>query len=627
MTMATVTTHSETAPRIRVIFAALMLVVLLAALDGTIVSTSLPTIVTDLGGLEHISWVVTAYLLAQTVVTPLYGKLGDLYGRKVMLLIALVVFLAGSALCGLAQGMTSLIVFRFLQGLGGGGLIVGAQAVIGDVVSPRERGRYQGLFGAVFGVATVIGPLLGGGLTSSLSWRWIFYVNLPFGLLALFVIATVLPSAGERVSHPIDWPGAAALATALSAVVLLVSLGGNSVEWGSPLIPVLGVLAVLAAVAFVGLERRAAEPILPLRLFAIRSVAVATGLGMVVGFALFGSITYLPLFLQRVHGSTPTESGLQLVPMMGGLLVTSIASGRIITRTGRYRVFPIAGTAILTIGLLLLQRLQPETGVLERSLYLLVIGLGLGMVMQVLVLAVQNAVEYRDLGVATSSATLARFIGGSVGVAILGAIFTARLESESNAAIGVDAAYTTAIHEVFLIAAGGAAVAFALAWLLEEVPLRRSVGTAGPQEAFAAPRQTESLIEITRQIGVLVGRDRRRENAEDLARRAGLTLSAASTFVLWRLSAEPGASAERIVDGWDVEVAVVEDGVAALTQDGLVDDSRNVTAAGGEVLIRLREARRARLAEHLEGWSPDRDPELTELVHRLSRELDVPVPA
>jgi len=484
------------APRIRLIFPALMLVLLLAALDQTIVSTALPTIVGDLGGLAHLSWVVTAYLLASTVAGPLYGKLGDLYGRKKVLQAAILIFLAGSMLCGLAQSMTQLIAFRALQGLGAGGLMVVTLAVVGDIIPPRERGKYQGYFGGVFGVSTVVGPLLGGFFVDNLSWRWIFYVNVPVGAAALTMIAIAFHPRAARRHHRMDYGGAALLAAALTSVILFTSLGGTTWAWGSPQMVALLVLSLMLVPVFVLVESRAAEPILPLSLFRNHTFSVTSVVGFIVGFALFGAVTYLPLYLQVTKGASPTKSGLELTPLMAGVLISSITSGQLISRLGRYRFFPIAGTAVMTVGMFLLSRLEVGTGTAVAAAYALVLGLGLGMVMQVLILAVQNAVDPAVMGVATSGSTLFRQIGGSIGVALFGTIFANGLHADLAARLPAGAhiartinpagirrlpqaihaavvdAYAAALHPVFLTAAGVSFLAFLLTWLLREVPLR-----------------------------------------------------------------------------------------------------------------------------------------------------------
>jgi len=507
----------EPAPRVRLIFGALMLVILLASLDQTIVATALPTIVGDLGGLEHLSWVVTAYLLASTITGPLYGKFGDLYGRKPTLQVAIVIFLVGSMLCGIAQNMPELISFRAVQGLGAGGLITTTIAVVGDIIPPRDRGRYQGIFGAVFGVSTIVGPLLGGFFVDNLSWRWIFYVNLPVAAVAMVVIGAVFHTRAERVEHAVDYAGAALLAGGLSAVVLFTSLGGTTFAWSSSESIVLAVLGVVLLAVFLVAERRASEPILPLELFRNRIFSVCAGIGFIIGLALFGSVTYLPIFLQVVKGQSPTASGLQLTPMMGGLLVTSIVSGRLISRFGRYKPFPVAGTAVMTVGMVLLSRLDIHSTGPYAALSMLVLGLGLGMVMQVLVLAVQNAVDYRHMGVATSGSLLFRQVGGSIGIALFGAIFANRLRGNlashlppgasvpktvSPAAVahlppavhaGYVQAVSAALHPVFVVAAIVAVFSFLLTFLLREVPLRDSTRPLDGEE-FAAAGSEESRL-------------------------------------------------------------------------------------------------------------------------------------
>lgn len=414
--------------QILVVLSGLMLGMLLAALDQTIVSTALPRITSDLGGQQHLAWVVTAYLLTSTASTPLYGKVSDIYGRKIIFQIAIVVFLAGSVLAGASQDMAELIATRALQGLGAGGLMTLAMAIVGDVISPRERGRYQGYFGAVFGLASVAGPLLGGFFTESLSWRWVFYINVPLGAIALVVTSVVLDIPFHRRNHKVDYGGAGLLVASTSALLLALSLGGkehhSGYAWGSPQIIGLFVIAAILAFAFVWWESIASEPILPLRLFRNKVFTLANAIGFILGFAMFGAIVYLPLYLQDVRGASPTLSGLQLLPLMVGVLTASIGSGRIITKIGRYKMFPIIGLTLTAIGFGLMSLVKAHTPYLEISGAMLVIGLGMGCVMQVLVLAIQNSVDYADLGVGTSSNAFFRSMGSSLGVAVFGALVT-----------------------------------------------------------------------------------------------------------------------------------------------------------------------------------------------------------
>jgi len=640
---------------LRLVFGGLMLVMFLAALDQTIVATALPTIVTDLGGLNHISWVVTAYLLAQTVVTPLYGKLGDMYGRKIVLQGALIVFLIGSALCGLSQNLDELIAFRALQGLGGGGLIVSAQAAIGDVVPPRERGRYTGLFGAVFGLASIAGPLLGGFLTTNLSWRWIFYVNLPLGVAALFVLAATLPAASARVHHTIDYVGTALLAAGLAGIVLATSLGGTSYAWGSPTVVALAAGGALLLALFALFERRAPEPVLPPRLFRNRVFAVTSLVGLIVGFALFGAVTYLPLFLQVVKGATPTGSGLQLVPLMGGLLVTSIVSGQVITRTGRYKPFPIVGTGVMVVGLYLLSTIEASSSQGLIYLFMFVLGLGLGMVMQVLVLAVQNAVSYSDLGVATSGATLFRSIGGSLGTATLGAIFANRLSTElhrylpasvaastGNGAqvnpqqiahlpttlrVGYLHAFTSSLSTVFLVASGITVAAFLASWFIRQLPLRDTVASGDLADTYAAPRDSDSLAEVANMIGRLDRREGAREILTRVAARAGVSLGPAACWLLARLSDDDAPSLATLADTAGVDVQTLSAAEDELRQAGLIAAAPGtaagdrLTADGRATLARLTSTGEQRLADLLEDWRPEEHEELARLIATLAREF------
>jgi EmrB/QacA subfamily drug resistance transporter len=660
--------RTERAPRLGVIFTGLMLVMFLAALDSTIVATALPTIVGDLGGLTKLSWVTSAYLLAQTAVTPLYGKLGDLLGRKRVLQSAVVLFLIGSALCGLAQSMTELIAFRAVQGLGAGGLIVLVQASVGDVVSPRERGRYQGLFGAVFGVSSVAGPLLGGILVEHVSWRAIFYVNLPFGLLALAVLGATLPTVARTTRPAIDYLGAGTLAAAVSAIVLVASLGGTTWAWGSPQVVLVAALGVLLLGVFVLVERRAAEPVLPLAVMRDAVFRVAFALSLVVGFALFGAVTFLPLFFQSVYEASPTDSGLRLIPLMGGLVATSIVSGRLISRYGRYKIFPVIGTAVMAVGLALLSTLHVDTSAAQIDAYLLVLGLGLGLVMQVLVLAVQNAVDFSVLGAATSGVTLSRGIGGSLGTAVFGAIFSSGLISALHELLGAPGAshgslgagsashgslgaagaqlahgarlsgaqvaqlpaaargayqqaYVQALHPVFLVAAGVAAVGFLLSLRLRERPLRATAeASQGLERTLAVPCNADSLAEIDRSLSMLVGRERRRSFNVHVAERAGVDLSSGAVWALSRFATLGIPATRELARAMGVDEVRVAEVQGELVQCGLLDDDE-LTPAGVASADQILSARREELHVLLSDHGDQREPEVTGLLERMAVEL------
>lgn len=483
--------------RRNLIFVAIVLGMLLAALDQTIVATALPTIVADLGDAGHQSWVVTSYLLASTIVTALAGRLGDLYGRKRVFQAAIIFFVVGSALCGLSQSMTMLVGARALQGIGGGAITVTASALIGEVVPLRERGRYQGILGAVFGVTTVIGPLLGGYFTDYLTWRWAFWVNVPISVVVIFVAAAAIPALTASAKPVIDYSGITFVGLGAAGLTLATSWGGTLYAWGSPTIIGLFVGAALALGIFVVVERRAAEPILPIRLFASPVFTVCCVLSFVVGFAMLGALTFLPTYMQYVNGVSATTSGLRTLPMVVGMLITSTGSGTLVGRTGRYKIFPVAGTALMALAFFLMSRMEPATSALIQSLYLVILGAGIGLSMQVLILIVQNTSNFEDLGVATSGVTFFRTIGSSFGAAIFGSLFVNFLNRRIGPALAASgappsavaspgalhrqphdvaapivAAYADSLTEVFLWAAPVAIVGFVLALLLREVPLR-----------------------------------------------------------------------------------------------------------------------------------------------------------
>ncbi|MFB9589021.1 DHA2 family efflux MFS transporter permease subunit [Streptomyces racemochromogenes] len=527
--------------RRNVVFGTIMLGVLLAALDQTIVGTALPTIVADLGGAAHMAWVVTAYLLAETVATVLVGKFGDLFGRKIVFQISAVVFIAGSFLCGLAGNMTLLILWRGLQGIGAGGLMVTSMALIADVVPLRERGKYQGAIGAVFGVATVIGPLLGGLFTDHLSWRWAFYVNVPVAVLVVVAAARTIPSV-RAVGRPvIDYPGIALVTVGASALILATSWGGNEYAWDSPVIIGLFAGGALALALFCLAETRAAEPMLPMRLFRNPVFTVCSVLSFVVGFAMLGAMTFLPTYLQYVDADSATLSGVRTLPLVVGLLIASVFSGNATSKTGRYRIYPIVGCAVMGAGLYLLSLMGPGTGAWLESVYMFVLGAGIGLCMQVLTIAVQNTVDYADLGTATSGVTFFRTLGSSFGTAVFGTIYAGSLEPELNAAIaeaaratsadparigaaaqspqgvhGLDPAaagpvvdaYADALHTVFLWTVPVAAVGFVVALFLKQVRLRDSAraGSTDMGDGFASPAtasgDSAKLLELA--VGKLV---------------------------------------------------------------------------------------------------------------------------
>lgn len=619
-----------------VVFSGLFLAMFLAALDGTIVATALPVVAEQLGGIARISWVVTAYLLGETVATPLWGKFGDIYGRKIMLQLAIALFLIGSALCGLSQNMTELIAFRGLQGLGGGALMVTTQAAVGDIVSPRQRGRFQGIFGAGFGIASVAGPLLGGYFTSHLSWRWIFYLNIPLGAIALVTLAATFPTTTTTGRRSIDYLGAALLGIALAIVVLLVDLPSVGGSWASPWTFALAAVGFAALGAFAWAELRAAEPVMPLRLFRNRTVWVSSSVATAAGFVMFGAVTCLPLYLQAVKGSTPLASGLEMLPLMMGIPAASIASGQFITWTGRYRALPIGGAALATIGLTMMATMTSHTSFVTAAIAMLLLGVGLGMILQVVMIAVQNAVAYADLGVATSSAILFRFIGGAIGTAILGAVFVTGLPGEGGVMFAMNVtgeiglktadqeAVAAALRLAFGVAAGVGAAAFGIAWLLPALPLRQTIAAAETDvgdsmgRSFSMPAATDSATEFKRGVAVLAERTATPKVAATLLAMAALDFSPAAACLLLNAQADGRLGGCRDADA-----------LRELERLGFVERAAvngrephwQLTSAGRTARERLTRSRTERIERICSEWHDSHSPEIAKQIRKLVGEV------
>ncbi|AEV75364.1 drug resistance transporter, EmrB/QacA subfamily [Mycolicibacterium rhodesiae NBB3] len=586
--------------RRNIIFVAVLLGMLLAALDQTIVATALPTVVADLGGAGHQSWVVTSYLLASTIVTAVVGKLGDLFGRKAVFQASVLFFLAGSILCGLAGSMTMLVASRALQGIGGGAMMVTAMAVIGEVIPLRERGRYQGALGAVFGVTTVIGPLLGGFFTDHLTWRWAFWINVPIGIIVIVVGTMAIPSLAKAAKPVIDYAGMLFIGLAASGLTLATSWGGSTYAWSSPMIIGLFAASLVALAIFVRVESRTPEPILPIRLFASPVFTVCCILGFIVGFAMLGALTFLPTFMQFVNGVSATESGMRTLPMVAGMLITSIGSGQIVGRTGRYKVFPVAGTAAMALGFLLLSQMGAATPLWQQSMNLFVLGAGIGLCMQVLILVVQNTSSFSDLGVATSGVTFFRTIGSSFGAAIFGSLFANFLTSRIPGALAASGApvraadspqalhalspemaapivdaYADSLGTVFLCGVPVAIVGFVVSLFLKEVRLREieTVSASDLGEGFGMP-STESPEQILEVAIGRIFRDSPEIRLRSLAQLPGCHLDVTQMWALLQIYRQNQvfgmATLTDIAERLRVPYEVIEPTFDRLIRDGFV---------------------------------------------------------
>ncbi len=640
------------------VFGAVVLGMLLAALDQTIVGTALPTIVGDLGGAGHLSWVITSYLLAETIMTVIVGKLGDLFGRKLMFQLSVIVFTVGSFFCGFADDMIWLIVARAVQGLGAGGLMVTATALVADVVPLRERGKYQGVLGSVFGVVTVLGPMLGGLFVDHLSWRWAFYVNIPIAVVVLIVAASAMPKVKAAAKPVIDYLGILLIGLAATGLTLVTSWGGTQYAWDSPTIIGMAIGSVILLVLFVFAEKRAKEPTLPMRLFRKPVFAVSAILSFVVGFAMLGALSYLPTYLQYVHGISATSSGVRMLPMVIALLVAGVFAGNVVGKTGRYKIFPIAGGVGLTLGLYLLSRLTPTSGFWEMSLYFAVLGLGIGLSMQVLVIVVQNTADYRDLGVATSGVTFLRSLGSSFGAAIFGTIYANQLAPNLAAAgaehplpPGIDPkavqvpnalhalpdsvsapyvqAYSDSLHTVFLYAAPVGLVALVLAFFLKEVPLRDTSRAAAPDlgEGFAMPESGNGDQDLERVVGRLLAREGKAASSGVLAK-SGCELDNGGLWCLGqiRLRERRNKPTSLAVIGsrYGIPPEVFEAAFARLEFTGHLAFRSGewvTTAAGRAELEKLIRAWKSWLAERLLDWGLEGHEELDAALGRVANRI------
>jgi EmrB/QacA subfamily drug resistance transporter len=646
------------------IFVAVLLGMLLAALDQTIVATALPTVVADLGGAGHQSWVVTSYLLASTIATAIVGKLGDLFGRKAVFQASVLFFLGGSVLCGMAGSMTMLVASRALQGIGGGAIMVTAMAVIGEVIPLRERGRYQGALGAVFGVTTVIGPLLGGFFTDHLTWRWAFWINVPVALVVLAVGAVAIPplaKAAKRVV--IDYAGILFVGIGASGLTLATSWGGGTYAWSSPVIIGLFIASFAALAVFVWVETHAAEPILPIRLFASPVFTMCCVLGFVVGFAMLGALTFLPTFMQFVDGVSATTSGLRTLPMVAGMLITSIGSGNIVGRTGRYKVFPIAGTAVMAVAFLLLSGMNAATPTWQQSVYLFILGTGIGLCMQVLILVVQNTSKFADLGVATSGVTFFRTIGSSFGAAIFGSLFANFLAERIGPALAASGAppraaqspqalhalspqmaapiidaYADSLGKVFLCAVPVAIIGFVVSLFLKEVRLREveTVSATDMGEGFGMPstESPEKILEVA--VGRLF-RDSPEIRLRSLAQQPGCELDVPQMWALLHIYRQNqvfgSATLTDIAERLRVPFEIIEPTFNGLVRDGLAlrtDGRLWLTQAGAKQVDAISTAIVCRIVDKLAespsfGGRPDRlqvDAALERIAHRMLVQRD-----